>query len=489
MMWLSRKVPLIKIRKQEVFVMQRYQVLTQNEIEQIHENSLRIMENVGIAMTYQPAKDILAKVGCKIDGDLVYFPKELVERELKNVPSSFTMHARNPKLNVEITTEKTAYVGPYGSPFVLDMDNGRRSGSLDDFINIVKICERLENIDIQSHISCEPSDVDVKKRPNTMVYNTLKYSEKPLMGSVYGYETAKQCIEMAAIVFGGMDVIKDKPVMASIPCTLTPLSYDDNMLGAIIAYAEAGQPQLVNSLSIAGMTTPATLAGLVSLQNAEVLAGIVLAQLVNPGTPIVYSASGSNAEMRSGVLSIGSPEDALVSLVNGQLAKYYQIPCRISGALTDSKLMDSQAAYESAITLMMAQMAGGNFILHAAGIIETYTCTSYEKLIIDNEIIGYLKRINRGVDVNEETLAYDVIKEVGPRGTFLVEDHTLEHFRDEFYQPTLSDRWVYTQWLNKGAMPIEQQANAKWKEILANYGDPTLPADIDADLRKYMENH
>ena len=227
------------------------------------------------------------------------------------------------------------------------------------------------------------------------------------MGSVFGYETSRQCIELASIPFGGLSAIKEKPVISSIPCTLTPLSYDDNMLGAIMAYAEFGQPQLVNSLSIAGMTTPATIAGLVSVQNAEVLAGIVLSQLVNPGAPIVYSASGSNGDMSNGALAIGSPEDAVVSLVNGQLAKYYKIPCRISGALSDSKMMDSQAAYESAITLMMAQMAGGNFILHAAGIIESYNCTSFEKLIVDNEIIGYLKRINQGVTVNEDTLAYE----------------------------------------------------------------------------------
>ena len=468
--------------------MQRYQVLTQNEIEMIHENSLRIMEKIGIVITYEPAREILVKHGAKVDGDRVYFPKSLVEEAIKLSPSSFTLYARDPKNNVEITTEKTAYVGPYGSPFVTDLDRGRRDGTLEDFINIVKICDRLKNIDIQSHISCEVTDVAVPKRPTTMVYNTIKYSTKPFMGSIYGYKNAKETIELAAIAFGGMDEIKKRPVMASIPCTLTPLSYDDNQLGAIIAYAETGQAQLINSLSIAGMTTPVTVAGLVSVQNAEVLAGIVLAQCVNPGTPVIYSASGSGAEMSSGVLAIGSPEDAIVSLVNGQLAKYYQIPCRISGALSDSKTMDSQAAYESAITLAMAQMAGGNFILHAAGIIETYNCTSYEKLIVDNEIIGYMKYIDRGVAVNEDTLAFEAIEEVGPQGTFLVHDHTLDYFRDELYIPTLSNRKTYEQWVADGALPIEKEANAKWKEILASYGESTLSSEVDANMRKYMES-
>lgn len=468
--------------------MQRYQVLTQNEIEMIHENSLRIMEEIGIVITYEPAREIYAKHGAKVDGDRVYFPKTLVEEAIKLSPSSFTLYGRDPKYNVEITTEKTAYVGPYGSPFVTDLDRGRRDGTLEDFINIVKICDKLNGIDIQSHISCEATDVPVPQRPTTMVYNTIKYSKKPFMGSIYGYKNARQCIELAAAAFGGLDAIKEKPVMASIPCTLTPLSYDDNQLGAIIAYAETGQAQLINSLSIAGMTTPVTVPGLVSVQNAEVLAGIVLAQCVNPGTPVVYSASGSGAEMSSGVLAIGSPEDAIISLVNGQLAKYYQIPCRISGALSDSKMMDSQAAYESAITLSMAQMAGGNFILHSAGIIETYNCTSYEKLIIDNEIINYMKYIGRGIEVNEDTLAFDTIKEVGPQGTFLVEEHTLDYFRDTLYVPGLSNRKTYEQWVAAGSKPIEQVANEKWKSILASYGEPDLPADVDAAMKKYMES-
>jgi trimethylamine--corrinoid protein Co-methyltransferase len=261
------------------------------------------------------------------------------------------------------------------------------------------------------------------------------------------------------------------------------------MAGAIIAYAEAGQPQLINSLSIAGATTPVTLAGLVSLQNAEVLAGIILSQCVNPGTPIVYSASGSNAEMSTGALAIGSPEDAVVSLLNGQLAKYYRIPCRISGALSDSKTMDAQAAYESAITLMMAQMAGGNFILHSAGIIDTYNTICLEKLIVDNEIIGYIKRINQGVTVNEDTLAYDVIKKVGPQGQFLTHQHTFNHFRTEFYQPTLSNRQNIELWKADGSLPIEKVANQKWNSILDNYEEPSLPDDIEVALKKYVDAH
>lgn len=464
--------------------MQRYQTVRTEEIEKIHETSLKIMEEVGIIFSYAPAREILAKGGAKVEGETVYFPKSMVERELKHVPSSFTLHGRNPEKNVELNTEQTAFVGPYGSPFVLDLDKGRRPGTLDDFIKLVKLCHMMKNIDIQSHISCEPGDTNVDTRHMEMVYNTIKYSDKPLMGSVLGYEAAKESIEMAAIAHGGLDAIKDKPVIASIPCTLTPLSYDDKMAGAIIAYAEYRQPQLVNSLCLAGATSPATIAGSIAVQNAEILAGIVLAQVVNPGTPIVYSASGSSTDMRYGNLSIGAPEGALFSLVNGQLAKYYKIPCRISGTLSDSKQVDSQTGYESMMTLLMAQMAGGNFILHAAGILDTYNCTSFEKLMIDDEIIGMVKRIGRGVTVNDDTLAFDVIKQVGPRGEYITNKHTFSHFRNEFFQAQLSDRAR----VNQDGLTIAERANARWKKMLAEYVEPALPADVDAELKRYIEN-
>ncbi|HWQ75472.1 MAG TPA: trimethylamine methyltransferase family protein [Syntrophomonas sp.] len=469
--------------------MQRYQILSQSEIEQIHETSFRILEEVGVVFTYAPAREILSKGGAKVDGQRVYFPPNMVGREIKKAPSSFTLYARNPEKNVLINTQKTAFAGPYGSPFVMDMDNGRRLSTLEDFINISKLEHKMDNIDVMSHIPCEPQDVDEKVRTMEMLYQTLKHSDKPLMATVLGYEETKKNIEMAAIVFGGIESIKEKPVVISLPCTLTPLSYDDKMAGAIIAYAEYRQPQLVNSLCIAGATTPVTIAGTVALQNAEVLAGIVLAQLVGEGTPVVYSASSSNAEMRYGSLAIGSPEDALFSLINGQLAKFYNLPCRISGALSDSKCADAQAAYESMLTLSMAQMAGGNFILHSAGIIDTYNTISLEKMMFDDEIIGMIRRIGRGVAVNEETLAFDVIKEVGPQGQFLTHTHTFKNFKKEFYSPVLSDRNNPTQWEADGALTAEKRANARWKKLLNEYIEPALDKDVDAALRKYKEKN
>ena len=467
---------------------QRYRILSQSKLEEIHENSLRIMAEIGVVMTEPESVEILKAHGCKVDGERVFFPRKIVEEALKSCPSRFTLHGRDEAKTIEISCDYTAYAGPYGSPFVYDRINGYRSSTMEDFKNIVKIVDKMENIDIQSHISCEPNDVDKDKRPTTMVMETMRYSAKPLMASIYGYKNSMDTIKLASIPFGGLDAIKDKPVVASLPCTKTPLSYDPAQLGAIRAYAETGQVQLVNSLSIMGMTVPVTVAGLVSVQNAEVLAGIVLAQMVNPGCPVIYSASGTSANMGNGTVTIGTPEDAVVSLINGQLANWYNIPCRIAGTLSDSRTFDVQSAYESAITIMAAQMAGGNFILHAAGILDSYNCTCYEKIIVDNEILGYMRRIAKGVEVDEEHLDFDTIAEVGPGGVYLVEDSTLEFMRDEIYAPTLSYHDAYGNWVAQGSVTAEERATAKWQEILAESTEPTMPADIAKDMEKFIES-
>ena len=468
--------------------MQRYQVVTQNDIDQIHETSLKILDEIGVVFDYLPAIDILVKGGAKSDGKVVRFPRKMVEQALSTTPSSFTLHARTEKKNVAVNCEASIYAGPNCPPFVVDAERGRRNGSLEDFNNFAKLHHVLDNLDVQSQIYCEAQDIPEDIRHLEMLYSSIRYNEKPIMGGTLGYEQSKDCIELAAIAHGGVEEIKKNPIMTSIPCTLTPLSYDDKMAGAIIAYAEYGQPQLINSLVMAGSTTPVTIAGAIAVQNAEVLAGIVLAQLVNPGTPIVYSAAGTNTDMSTGSLSIGSPEDALFSLINGQLCKHYQIPCRISGAITDSKTPDAQAGYESMMNLMTAEMAGGNYILHAVGILESFNAVSYEKYVIDHEMIGMIKRINQGVTVDEETLAYDIIKEVGPRGAFIDQDHTAEHFREEIYMPSaITDRANHVNWVANGELDTQQRATAMWKRLLEEYVEPTLPSDVEKDMRKFIE--
>ncbi len=467
--------------------MQWYELLTQAQIVQVHETSLQILSQIGMDFGYPPALEVLKKGGAKVDGERVFFSSRLIEEQIRKAPSEFTLYARNPEHNVLMGGNNLVFAPGYGAPFVTDLEHGRRKGTLKDYENFVKLTGASSSQNVCSGMVIEPNDVPHEIRHAQMIYTTLKYSDKCFMGSAMGGKGAGDSLQMASILFGSQAQLAEKPRMISILGSLTPLKYDDRMLGAIMGYARAGQPLVITSLAIAGETGPATLAGNLALQNAEVLAGIVLTQLVREGTPVVFGGASSNAEMRSGALSIGSPEMALNAASTAQMARFYNLPARSGGAVCDAKAPDAQAAYESMMSLLMAQVSGANFVLHAAGILESYNCMSYEKFIMDDEVCGIVKRIRKGYQVNTDTLGLDVIKEAGPGGHFLDKDHTLKHFRTEFYQPRLFDRDDFDSWCEKGSPQSMDTANKKYREILASYETPELPADVDKALQKFIE--
>ncbi|MBW2145220.1 MAG: trimethylamine methyltransferase family protein [Deltaproteobacteria bacterium] len=446
-----------------------------------------MLGKVGIEFRYEPALEVLKKGGARVDGERVFFPARLVEEQIRKAPAEFTLYARNSDFDVVIGGNHMVFVPGYGAAFVTDLDIGRREGSLKDFENFVKLTDTSSYQDICSGVVVEPTDVPPEIRHAQMIYTAMKYSAKPFMGSAMGYQGARDSIQMASILFGSQNVLSLKPRMISILCSLTPLVYDERMLGAIMEYARAGQPQLISSLGIAGATSPVTLAGTLAVQNAEVLAGIVLTQLIREGTPVVFSGASSSVDMHTGALSIGSPEMTLNTAATAQMARFYGLPVRSGGAVCDAKSPDAQASYESMMSLLAARFCGINFVLHSAGILESYNCMSYEKFIIDDEMCGMVKRIKRGYDVNPETLAFDIIKEVGSGGHFLDKDHTFDHFRTEFYQPQLSNRDDFVSWQAGGSSRSLERAHTRYKEILETYEAPELPADLDKDLLKFIE--
>ncbi len=469
--------------------MQPYEVLTNEQVEKIHETSLQILSQIGVEFGYPPALEMLKKGGARVEGQRVFFSSKLIEEQIKKAPGKFRLYARDPEKDVMIGGDNTVFTPGYGAPFVTDMNSNRRKGTLTDFVNFVKLTGASPNLDICSGTVVEPNDVPHEIRHLQMLYAAMKYSDKCFMGSALGKKAARDSIRMASILFDGEAQLAAKPRFISILGPLSPLKYDSRMLGTLIEYAMAGQPQLISSLCIAGATGPATLAGNLALQNAEILAGIVLAQLVREGTPVIFAGSSSNAEMRTGALSIGSPEMALNTATTAQMARYYDLPSRSGGAVCDAKLPDAQSAYESMMNLLMAQVCGINFVLHATGILDTYNCMSYEKFIIDDEMCGMVKRIKKSVKVDDEFLGLNTIKEVGPGGHFLDKDHTFRHFRSEFYQPVLSNRDNFDGWFTKGSPQSMAAANKRYREILASYEVPDLPADVDRDLLKFIDKN
>ncbi len=466
--------------------MQRFEILTKTQLGKVHETSLRILEQIGVDFGYAPALEVLKKGGAKIDGQRVFFPRWLVEEQLKKPPAKFTLHARNPEHNVLVGGRNTVFAPGYGAPFVTDLENGRRKSTLRDFENFVKLTGASANQDLLSGTVVEPTDVPPEIRHLHMLYTSVKFADKCFMGSTMGARAARESLQMAAIVFGSCAESASKSVIFGIVGALTPLKYDARMLEALMEYAAAGQPQIIASLAIAGATGPVTMAGNLALQNAEVMAGIVLTQLVREGTPVIFGGVSSNAEMRNGTLSIGSPEMAINAAATAQMARYYGLPVRGGGAVCDAKAPGAQASYESMMNLLMARLSGINFVLHSAGILESFNCMSYEKFIIDDEMCGMVKRIKRGYEVNPDTLAFDIVREVGPGGHFLDKDHTFDHFRTEFYQPQLSNRDDYVSWQANGSPLDQATASKRCKEILETYQPPELPPEVEKDLLKFI---
>jgi len=279
----------------------------------------------------------------------------------------------------------------------------------------------------------------------------------------------------------------DRPVTIGLVNSLSPLSYSAEMLDALMEYAQWRQPVVIAALAMAGLTAPITLAGLLAMQNAELLAGITLTQLISPSTPVVYGSASTNAEMNRGMLVIGSPELSLLVAAHAQMARYYKLPSRSGGALTDASSADAQAGYESMFSLLTTVNNGIDLVVHAAGILSAYLAFSYEKFVLDDEMCGMVRRFRRGIAVNPETLACDVIAKVGSNGNFLMEPHTVVRCRSEFWQPGVSDRSGLEAWMLSGRQDAVARARQRWQRLLAEHEDPPQDTTTARQLQAFVD--
>jgi trimethylamine--corrinoid protein Co-methyltransferase len=332
----------------------------------------------------------------------------------------------------------------------------------------------------------EPQDIPSDTAHIQMLYANMLHSDKPFIGSSEGKIGTQHTMEMIDILFGGNP---RKPVTCGLINPLSPLGYGIEMLEAVIGYAKAGQPLIFASLIMAGSTGPITLAGVLAVQNAELLAGIVLAQLISPGLPCLYGSTSTNIDMRTGALAIGSPELSLCIVGHTQLARFYGMPSRGGGALTDASVVDAQAGYESMFSMLTTVNSGIDFVLHAGGIMNGYLAFSYEKFVMDDEVCGMLRQYLKGIQVDADTLAYEVIAAVGPGGHFLGEDHTLERCRTEFFQPNLFDRSGLEAWWNGDRLDTTARAANRWKELIASHKDPPLDEIVVRQFQSYLEEN
>ena len=462
-------------------------VIDEVGLTQIEENAEVILSEIGIQFNeYPSALAVLEEAGCRIEGEMVYFPKGLARKIVQdNAPAEYTQHARNPERNVQIGGNNTVFAPNYGSPFITDLDEGRRYATIADFQNIVKLTYMLPHLHHSGGTVCEPVDVPVNKRHLDMVYSHIKYSDKPLMGSVTAPENAADSVELCRMGFGGD--LEGKTVMTSLINANSPLAWDATMLGSAEVYAKANQATIISPFILMGAMSPVSIAGLAAQALAEALAGMAFVQLVAPGAPVIFGTFATSMSMATGAPTFGTAEGGLVIYVMAELARRVGVPFRSGGQFTSSKAPDAQAAYESAHSILPTVQAGVNFVLHAAGWIEGGLAISLEKLILDADQLGAMAVYAKGVDLSENGQAMDAFRTNEHGMHFLGNAHTLANFETAFYRNKESDNNSFEQWSEDGSKTSAQRANETWKQMLSEYVAPELDDAADAEMLAYIE--
>ncbi len=462
-----------------------YELLDEEGVETLHDASMTILEEIGIDFRDEEALALWREAGAHVTGQRVRISRELAMAKLALAPREFVQHARNPERSVVIGGRNAVFAPTYGSPFVRDFDGTRRYATLDDLVNFIKLTHMTPALHHGGGVICEPVNVAVPVRHLDMVYSLIKYCDKPFMGMTTAPERAEDTIALAKIVFGD-DFVDNNTVLVSVVNGNSPLVWDETMLGALKVYARHNQAALVTPFIMAGASSPVSAAGSIAQLNAEAVAGIAFAQLVRPGAPMLYGASGGTASLKTGAPMGGGANSALISHAAGQLARRYGLPLRTSGMMTTSKIADAQAAYESEHSMLHGLLAGANFVLHAAGWLEAGLTAGYGKFILDSDRIASLATFTEGIDLSPEALALDAVREVGPAGHFFGCAHTRKHYLSAFYHSPVADCATFEQWCDEGARDAETRAVELARRMLAGYQPPPLDADIDAALRDFI---
>ena len=463
-----------------------FKPLSRRDIQEIHRNSLEILEKSGAMVYNDRALKILHENGASVDSAarIVKFPPRMIEENIRRAPSTFTLYGREKKNHIRHRRGKV-YTSTGGSPlYILDLETGeRRLATLRDLREIITLVDGLDHIDLIS-LPVYPNDVPKEKVDLNRFYTGLRYSTKHIAGAIYTLEGLDKVCRMVEIISGRKDWQKT-PLISIVLCPIiSPLRLDSDTTELLIECTRRGIVTYNMSMIQVGSSVPMTLAGAVTVMNAEVLAVSTLIQLINPGLPTFYVCVPGLTDMRKGTWYTGGIEYALLNGAATQMARFYGIPVWATAARTDSKVVDVQTGYEHAITIPYAFLGGANHITCGAGYLDFVMTVSLELYVIDNELIGMARRVERGIEVNPESLALDLIKNVGPGGNFLSEFHTIKHMRSELFSSVVSDRYERSEWEQKGAKDGWTRTKEIVKKILAVHQPKRFPPPVEKSLRE-----
>ncbi len=465
------------------------EVISADELESIHLASLRVLSEIGMDFLDADAREALKAAGAPVapDSQRVRFDPDMVTETIRTAPSSFTLHARNPAYDLKLGGDWMAF-GTVGSPpNVADLDRGRRIGNREDYQNLLRLAQLLNSIHFLSGYPVEPVDVHHGVRHLHATHDALTLMDKAIHCYSLGRQRNIDCLEMVRIARGVDDATIDRePSIFTVVNSSSPLRLDAPMLQGIMEFARRGQVVCITPFTLAGAMAPVTLAGALSEQNAEALAGMVLTQVVRPGAPVIYGGFTSNVDMQSGAPAFGTPEYMRTAMIGGQLARRYGVPYRSSN-VSAANALDAQAAYESVFSLWGAIMGGVNLLMHGAGWMEGGLHASYEKMILDAELLGMVEAFLDPVVVDQDTLGFEAIEGVGPGGHFFGAEHTQSRYKTAFHKPMLSDWRNYETWEEAGSPELPSKANRIWKELLASYEPPPIDPAVAEELQAFVD--
>ncbi len=465
------------------------EVFSADDLELVHDGSMRILEEIGLEILSEDALAIYEQDGVQVDWDLqrIYPSREQVLNRLATVPSKFTLYAPNPARNRQIGGNAVNFTPVASAPNCSDLDGGRRTGNFEDYCNFLRLSQSFDVIDFISGYPVEPIDINPDTRHLDASLATYTLTDKAFSLYCLGGGRVNDGLEMAAIA-GRIDreTMKTQPRVISVVNTNSPLRVDGIMLDGLVEMASNGQPGIVTPFTLSGAMCPISLAGALAQQNAEALGVIMLSQIVNPGAPMVYGGFTSNADMRTGSPAFGTPEYTRAAFASGQLARRYNIPFR-SSSPNAANCVDAQATWETQMSLWGAVMGHANIVKHAAGWLEGGLCASFEKFIIDIDMLQMMAKTLQPIEVNEATLALDAIKEAGHGGHFFGTAHTMANYTTAFHGPMVSDWSNYETWCENGELTSVQRANTIYRQKLKDYEPPEMDESVRSDLEAYVD--
>ena len=461
------------------------EIMDEEGVARIDNASMDVLENVGVHFRDLIALADWKKIGAKVVDELVYLDRGLVRELIASIPPSFTYHARDADKNLSFGGKHTIFVPMTGAPYLRDLEDKRRSPTLEDLAVFHKLSHMMPCLHSSAHHIVEPCDHPISHRHLRITYSSMKYSDKTFMGMTTSPKNAEDVMQMCAILFGE-DYLETHPVTTGNCNGNSPLVWDETMLGAMRAFCQRNQPVLCSPFVLGGANTPASVGAAVAQLNAEALSALAYTQVVRKGCPAIYGHYLSTVSMRSGAPMAGTPEISLMNFMIGQMARFYDIPWRSSGALGGAKTFDAQAGYESASTLSAVIHAGANYVWHATGWNEAGMHCSVAKFIVDAEQCAMIHRLGQGLDWQGFDQAVAAISDIGPGGHYLGHAHTQENFQEAFFMPELFDNNSIEQWLAEGSVETPERALQKARKLLSEYQEPVLESAVDEALQEFI---